>query len=114
MSIHPRFKANAFSILLCWVSLASTIGLSQVAQADESWISLLKPLVSSVIMPAVNTRLDQLEARMQRKSSQRSINTSTKAATGTSSTTTSSLDSIFTPSSSTTAEDWKLPDEPTH
>ena len=119
-------KAKAALTLTILTATISTSSLFQLAQAEDSWLSLLNPLLNSVIVPAMNTGINKLEAKVTQK------HTSTPATTSASSFSppvTTSISSISTPattsvsatvsvpSSSTTdtsVDNWKLPEEPQH
>jgi|GEM_PF-6893463 len=67
MSIQFVAKIKVFAVMLCLMTLVSAIGLAQTARADNSWSSLLSPLLNSVILPTVDTKIDEMGARMDRK-----------------------------------------------
>jgi len=108
-------KAKAALTLMMLTATISTSSLFQLAQAEDSWLSLLNPLLNSVIVPAVNTGINKWEAKVSQK------HTGTPATTSVSSisppVTTSVSATVSVPSSSTTdtsVDNWKLPEEPQH
>jgi len=72
MSIQFVGKIKVFAVMLCLMTLVSVTGLSQTARADNSWSSLLSPLLNSVILPTVDTKIDEMGARMDRKKAHQS------------------------------------------
>jgi hypothetical protein len=121
-----NIKVKASVSLMILTATISTSSLFQLAQAEDSWLSLLNPFLNSVIVPAMNTGITKLEAKVSQKHTNTATTTSVSSISTPVTTPISSISAPATPSVSatisvpsasttdTSADNWKLPEEPQH
>jgi hypothetical protein len=100
-----NFKIKLLAAFFALVTLSTSTGLHQVARAEDSWSSILKPLVSSVVMPVVNMGLDTMKAKLTQKKAKQEAGSVVSGV---------QVEALSSAETAMSQMSWKLPEEPSH
>lgn len=99
------FKIKLLAAMVSYVMLSTSAGLHQTAQAEDSWSSILKPLVSSVVMPLVDKGIDAMKAKITKNKATQDTSTFFSNV---------QVEALSSAEQPVSEMSWKLPEEPNH
>lgn len=100
-----NFKIKLLAAFFALITLSTATGLHQAARAEDSWSSILKPLVSSVVVPVVNKGIDTMKAKLAQKKAKQGAGSVVSQV---------QVEALSSAETSMSQMTWKLPEEPSH